>query len=104
MIDSYDGSGTPLLVTGGRVRTEAEIRRIRRDIEHRWLHGFTSTKTLAELLWLDPDEIDDHLIVMSRSRFWDVLKHVGPAIEADREWLTTLREFELEPDPVSPES
>jgi hypothetical protein len=100
MIDAYDGSGTPLLVTGGTVRTEAEIRRIRRDIEQRWLHGFTSIKTLADLLWLDSDEIEQHLIAMSRLTIWDIPEHVGSDLQDEQEWRTRLRESGLVPEPI----
>jgi hypothetical protein len=96
LIDSYDGSGAPLLLARGTVRTEAEILRIRRDIEHRWLNGFTSVKTLAKLSWLDPDEIEGHLTAMSGSTIWDIPKRLGPAINADREWRATAHDFELD--------
>ncbi len=90
MIRSYDGSGTPTLFAGANVRTDAEMHRIRRDIEHRWLKGFTSLPVLADLLWLEKREIEDHLIAMSASTAWDIPKHVGRYIEDDRAWRLEL--------------
>jgi hypothetical protein len=86
MVNSYDGSGIPAIVAGANVRTDAEVQRIRRDIERRWLNGFQSIYTLAEFLWLDEQEIEDHLIAMSKSAIWDIPRSVGQAILDDRDW------------------
>ena len=84
MIHSYDGSGVPKLLAGANVRTTAELHRIRRDIERRWLNGFTSIKILSELLCLEPEEIEDHLIAMSRSTVWDIPGRIGRATSRAR--------------------
>jgi hypothetical protein len=49
-----------------------------------------------------PNEIDEHLVAMSRSTIWDIPRDIGLAIEADREWLAMLRKLELEPPSGSP--
>ena len=51
---------------------------------------------LADLLWLEEQEIEDHLIVMSASMTWDIPTYVGRDIEDDRAWR-----MELEPSQTS---
>jgi hypothetical protein len=71
MIHAYDGSGSPPLLSGGDVRTEGEIERIRRDIERLWRVGH-DVAAIAEYTWLDVEEVEIHLEDMRRSPVWDV--------------------------------
>ena len=71
MIHTYDGSGTPPEMSGGDVRTAAEIQRIRRDIECLWRAGH-DIDAIAEYTRLEVDEVEQHLAEMRQSMIWDV--------------------------------
>lgn len=53
------------------MRTEAEIHRIRRDIEKLWRAGH-DLGHIAEYTWLEVDEVEKHLNEMRQSDIWDV--------------------------------
>lgn len=76
MVQSYDGSGLSTRELRSVVRTAAEIEVIRRDIERLRLDGHR-VRDIGKYLLLDPSEIEDHLLEMSRS----TLYYVG-----DLEW------------------
>lgn len=80
---AYDGSGIPR-ISGANIRTEPEVARIRRDIEARWLRGFTGPEEIAKLLWLDEDEVAYHLVEMSKSTVWDIPAGVGRRLGGGR--------------------
>jgi hypothetical protein len=76
MVRQYDGSGTPPRLIGGDVRSESALARIRTDIERLWLKGF-SIDTIAELLWLDEDDIELQLDEMRKAEIYDVHRVAG---------------------------
>lgn len=96
MVHSYDGSGAPTLAVGVEVRTEAEIHRIRCDIERRWLNGFLDLDIVAELLWLQREEVEEQVIEMSESTAWDIHPDVGRSIRDHRAWRRLTEQWDRE--------
>jgi hypothetical protein len=71
MVQAYDGSGHAPRLTRGEVRTAGEIEVIRRHIERLRRDGHRA-RDIGKYLRLDPSEVADHLIEMSRSTLYEV--------------------------------
>jgi hypothetical protein len=76
VIYRHDGSGTPPTVSGAEVRSDRELLRIHRDIERMWLNG-DGPKSIAQILFLDVDEVRRHLKAMRASPLYDVNRPGG---------------------------
>ena len=76
MVQAYDGSGVPPRLTGGDVRTSAEIDRMRRDIERLWLEGHDSAE-IARYTWLSEEEVEQQLEEMRKFSIYDVRRKGG---------------------------
>jgi Meiotically Up-regulated Gene 113 (MUG113) protein len=76
MLHRYDGSGRAPALSGGRVRSEREVMRIRRDIERLYLAGH-SLDAIAYYTRLDRDEMDEHIVAMRRSTLYDISARSG---------------------------
>jgi Meiotically up-regulated gene 113 len=72
MVQAYDGSGHAPRLTRGEVRTAAEIEVIRRDIERLRRDVDARPRDIGKYLRLDPSEVEDHLIELSRSTLYCV--------------------------------
>ena len=83
MIHSYDGSGVPPRLVGGDVRTEAELARMRTDIERLWLDGH-DVPAIADYTWLADEEVEDQLEQMRALGTYDVLRPGGFDVRGGR--------------------
>jgi hypothetical protein len=71
MVHAYDGSRNAPKLTYGEVRTASEIERIRQDIERLRIDGHRA-RDIGKYLLLDPGEVSDQLIEMSKSPIYYV--------------------------------
>jgi hypothetical protein len=78
MLESYDGSGQPPRLIGGDVRSRSELDRIRADIERLVLAGH-DRRTIAELTWLDENDVHDQLREMRKLGTYDLIPRVAVA-------------------------
>jgi Meiotically Up-regulated Gene 113 (MUG113) protein len=83
MVHAYDGSGVPPRLTGGDVRTAAELDRIRADIERLWLAGHDTT-AIARLTWFTEEEVEQQLTEMREVGIYDVHRPGGFDIRGGR--------------------